>query len=82
MVLYLKLGLSLEAAVTEVMAEVAALPDPYAGPFALIAVDRHGNHIGASNRPNRDLRFHDGRGPQALPALKVRGRQVSRPRGL
>lgn len=56
-VLYLKLGLSLEAAVREVMAEVAALPDPYAGPFALIAVDRHGNHIGASNRPNATYVF-------------------------
>lgn len=51
-VLYLKLGLDLEAAVREVMAEVAGLPDPYAGPFSLIAVDRHGNHLGASNRPN------------------------------
>lgn len=51
-VLYLKMGLDLEAAVREVMAEVAALPDPYAGPFSLIAVDRQGNHIGASNRPN------------------------------
>ncbi|MER3398832.1 MAG: asparaginase [Chloroflexota bacterium] len=56
-VLYLKMGLSLEAAVKEVMAEVAALPDPYAGPFGLIAIDRHGNHIGASNRPNTNYIF-------------------------
>jgi beta-aspartyl-peptidase (threonine type) len=56
-VLALKLGLSLEAAVREVMAEAAALPDPYAGPFAVIAIDRHGNHIGASNRPNTTYIF-------------------------
>jgi beta-aspartyl-peptidase (threonine type) len=56
-VLYLKMGLGLEGAVREVMAEVSALPDPYAGPFSLIAVDRHGNHIGASNRPNTTYVF-------------------------
>jgi beta-aspartyl-peptidase (threonine type) len=56
-VLYLKMGLGLEGAVREVMAEVSALPDPYAGPFSLIAVDRHGNHIGASNRPNATYVF-------------------------
>lgn len=70
-VLYLKMGLDLEAAVREVMAEVAALPDPYAGPFSLIAVDRHGNHIGVSNRPNMTYLFmtEDMAGPAEVPRL-------------
>lgn len=48
-VLYLKLGLSLDAALREAMADLHALDDPYAGSMNIIALDHQGQPQAASN---------------------------------
>lgn len=54
-VLYMKMGLSVEAACVEAMEEFKALQDPYAGGISIRAIDRDGKPAGASNRPDRFL---------------------------
>ncbi len=51
-VLYLKMGFSLEAALREAMADLHALEDPYAGAMSIIALDRDGVPAAVSNRPD------------------------------
>lgn len=50
-VLYLKAGMSLEAATREAMEEIKVLPDDYHSRFSLIAVDARQNHLGVTNLP-------------------------------
>ncbi|RMF92420.1 MAG: asparaginase, partial [Nitrospinota bacterium] len=61
LVLYLKMGMTLQEAATEVMREVESLVDPYHAALHLIAVDREGNHVAMSNRPgNRYVYWVEG----------------------
>jgi L-asparaginase / beta-aspartyl-peptidase len=48
-VTYLKMGMTLEAAGREAVADLAYLVDPYFGRVSLIAMDARGNHAGFSN---------------------------------
>lgn len=50
-VLYLKMGMPLQEAVTEAMREVEELIDPYRAALNVLAMDREGNHLAMSNRP-------------------------------
>ncbi len=52
-VLYLKMGLPLEAACREAISDLASLVDPYFGRVSLIAMDAHGNHAACSNGPDQ-----------------------------
>lgn len=54
-ILYLKMGLSLPAALQEVLKDVRDLCDPYADHIALIGLDRSGWHASYSHR--RDERY-------------------------
>src|SRR5215211_5949240 len=51
-VLYLKNGMSLEAALTEAMRDLWALDDPYYGGMNIVALDAQGNHAAVSNVQN------------------------------
>lgn len=51
-VLYLKMGMELEAAGREAIADLGYLVDPYFGRVSLIAMDARGNHTGFSNAPD------------------------------
>ena len=52
-VTYLKMGMTLEAAGREAVADLAYLVDPYFGRVSLIAMDARGNHEGFSNAPDQ-----------------------------
>lgn len=50
--LYLKTGMKLDAAVREAMADLRGLDDPLVDHIAVIALDRGGEHVGYSYRPD------------------------------
>ncbi len=52
-VLYMKMGLPLEAACREAISDLAYLVDPYFGRVSLIAMDAQGNHAAFSNGPDQ-----------------------------
>ncbi len=52
-VTYLKMGMTLEAAGREAVADLAYLVDPFFGRVSLIAMDARGNHAGFSNAPDQ-----------------------------
>jgi beta-aspartyl-peptidase (threonine type) len=52
MVTYLKMGMTLEAAGRQAIADLGYLVDPYFGRVSLIAMDPQGNHAGFSNAPD------------------------------
>ena len=56
-VLYMKLGMTLEAALREAMTDLHALVDPYAGSMNIIGLDRDGNPNAASNRADTTFVF-------------------------
>jgi isoaspartyl peptidase/L-asparaginase-like protein (Ntn-hydrolase superfamily) len=56
-VLYMKMGMPLEAALREAMTDLHALVDPYAGSMNIVALDRDGNPNAASNEPDRTFIF-------------------------
>jgi beta-aspartyl-peptidase (threonine type) len=51
-VTYLKIGMDLEAAGREAIADLGYLVDPYFGRVSLVAMDAQGNHAGFSNGPD------------------------------
>jgi beta-aspartyl-peptidase (threonine type) len=51
-IMYLKTGMTLEAAGRAATADLAHLVDPYFGRVSLIAMDSRGNHAGFSNAPD------------------------------
>jgi beta-aspartyl-peptidase (threonine type) len=51
LVLYLKQGMSLEAAGQEAVRDLGALDDPYYGRVSIVAVDARGRHAAFSNEP-------------------------------
>lgn len=54
LVLYMKMGLPLWNAAREAIHDLYALDDPYASALNVVAIDKQGNHVGFSNRRNRD----------------------------
>ena len=52
-VLYMKIGMSVQSAVREAMADMRDLRDPYVAHINLIAMDAEGNHAGCSYRPDK-----------------------------
>ncbi|MFQ5593030.1 MAG: N(4)-(beta-N-acetylglucosaminyl)-L-asparaginase, partial [Anaerolineae bacterium] len=72
-VLYMKMGLSVEEACVEAMNDFKALQDPYAGGISIRAIDRDGTPAGASNRKDTYLWYwHEGMdGPAKLPLTHV-----------
>lgn len=52
-VMYLKMGMSLDAACREAVTDLGYLVDPYFGQVSLIAMDARGNHAGFSNGPDQ-----------------------------
>lgn len=56
-VLYLKMGLSLEAALREAMGDLHAVVDPYVGGMNIVALDRGGTPAAASNRQGATFIF-------------------------
>lgn len=72
-ILYMKMGMSVEEACVEAMNDFRGLQDLYAGGISIRAMDRDGRPAGASNRPDRFLwHWHDGMdGPARLPLTYV-----------
>lgn len=52
-IMYLKMGIPLDAACREAITDLAYLVDPYFGRVSLIAMDSRGNHAGFSNGPDQ-----------------------------
>jgi len=52
-VMYLKMGMPLDAACREAVTDLGYLVDPYFGRVSLIAMDARGNHAGFSNGPDQ-----------------------------
>ena len=51
-VLYMKMGMELSAAVCEAMQDLRDLNDPYTDHIAIIALSPQGDHVGYTHRPN------------------------------
>jgi beta-aspartyl-peptidase (threonine type) len=52
LVLYMKMGMSLQDAAREAVLDLYTLEDPYASTLNIVAMDAQGNHVGFSNRPD------------------------------
>jgi L-asparaginase / beta-aspartyl-peptidase len=52
-IIYLKMGMRLDAACREAVRDLAYLVDPYFGRVSLIAMDALGNHAGFSSAPDQ-----------------------------
>lgn len=72
-IVYMKMGMSVEEAVVEAMNDFRALQDPYAGGINVRAIDRDGRPAGASNRQDRFLWYwrEDMETPAKLPLTYV-----------
>lgn len=57
LVLYLKMGLTLDDAARETVRDLYDLQDPYASTLNIVAIDARGNHAGFSNRPEQRYVF-------------------------
>lgn len=57
-VLYMKMGMSVEEAVAEAMRDLQHVALPIAGVAHLIAMDRDGNHVGATTEPEQANRCY------------------------
>lgn len=72
-VLYLKMGLSLEEAGRQAMEDLHALASPYLGAMNIVALDRDGHHAAFSNKEDRTyLYMTEGMDePEELPRVLV-----------
>jgi len=70
-VLYLKMGLSLEEAGREAMEDLHALAAPYLGSMNIVALDKDGRHAAFSNRQDRTYVYMTGEmdEPEELPRV-------------
>ena len=59
-VLYMKMGMRVEAALAEAMVDLRALDDPYAAGMNIVAMDRDGNPAAATNRPGATFVYQTG----------------------
>ncbi|MBC8262946.1 MAG: N(4)-(beta-N-acetylglucosaminyl)-L-asparaginase [Anaerolineales bacterium] len=74
-VLYLKMGLSLEKAGGQAMEDLQDLAAPYQGPMNIVALDKEGRHAGFTNRKERTYVYMTGEmdEPEELPRVLVSG---------
>ena len=72
-VLYLKMGLSLEEAGCQAMEDLHDLAAPYLGAMNIVALDKDGRHAGFSNREERTYIYMTGEmdEPEELPRVLV-----------
>jgi beta-aspartyl-peptidase (threonine type) len=72
-VLYLKMGLSLEEAGRQAMEDLLVLARPYWGPMNIVALDKDGHHIAFSNREERTYIYmaKEMNEPEELPRVVV-----------
>lgn len=72
-VLYLKMGLTLEEAGRQAMEDLHALADPYQGPMNIIALDKNGHHAAFSNQKERTYIYmtEEMDEPEELPRVVV-----------
>jgi beta-aspartyl-peptidase (threonine type) len=56
-VLYLKMGMSIQRAAREAMKDLRALPVPFAPGMNLIAMDAHGKHVGFTTETDRVVEY-------------------------
>ncbi|MBC8255673.1 MAG: N(4)-(beta-N-acetylglucosaminyl)-L-asparaginase [Ardenticatenia bacterium] len=72
-VLYLKMGLSLEEAGRQAMEDLHDLPAPYLGEMNVVALDKDGHHAAFSNRKTRTYVYMTGEMDEAeeLPRMVV-----------
>ena len=72
-VLYLKMGLSLEEAGRQAMEDLQVLASPYLGPMNIAALDKDGHHAAFSNQENRTYIYMTGEmdEPEELPRVLV-----------
>ena len=72
-VLYLKMGLSLEEAGRQAMEDLNALPAPYLGGMNIIALGKDGHHAAFSNQEDRTYIYMTGEmdKPEELPRMVV-----------
>lgn len=59
-VLYMKMGMRIEAALAEAMVDLQALDDPYAAGMNVVALDRDGRPGAATNRPGATFIYQTG----------------------
>ncbi len=59
-VLYMKMGMRIEAALAEAMVDLQALDDPYAAGMNVVALDREGRPCAATNRPGATYIYQTG----------------------
>lgn len=59
-VLYMKMGMRLEAALAEAMVDLQSLEDPYAAGMNVVALDRDGRPGAATNRPGATFIYQAG----------------------
>ena len=72
-VLYLKMGLSLEEAGRQAMEDLHALAAPYLGAMNIVALDKDGHHAAFSNQEERTYIYmtEDMDEPEELPRVLV-----------
>ncbi len=72
-ILYLKMGLSLEEAGRQAMEDLHDLAAPYQGAMSIVALDKDGHHAGFSNREERTYVYMTGEmdEPEELPRALV-----------
>jgi beta-aspartyl-peptidase (threonine type) len=72
-VLYLKMGLSLEEAGRQAMEDLRVLFSPYLGPMNIVALDKDGHHAAFSNQEDRTYIYmtEDMDEPEELPRVLV-----------
>ncbi|MFQ6015406.1 MAG: N(4)-(beta-N-acetylglucosaminyl)-L-asparaginase [Anaerolineae bacterium] len=54
-VLYIKMGLSLEGACREALEDLRTLTTPFPGGMHILAMDREGHHLGVTNEKDREV---------------------------
>ena len=59
-VLYMKMGMRVEAALAEAMVDLRALDDPYAAGMNIVALNRDGQPAAATNRPGATFIYQTG----------------------
>jgi beta-aspartyl-peptidase (threonine type) len=71
-VLYLKMGWSLERAAREAMADLRRLTVPFPPRMNLVAVDRHSRHVALTTETAREVRYVYQTGRMEAPAVRPR----------
>jgi beta-aspartyl-peptidase (threonine type) len=79
-VLYLKMGLSLEEAGRQAMEDLHDLAAPYLGGMNIVALDKDGHHAAFSNRQDRTYVYvtEEMDEPEELPRVEVMGNEGTR----